>query len=131
MMSVRGIVAIVYCAVALGGCATPGVRQLSATQGAVVQPVSVTSTTTDKFYFMRADIFLEAGPDDHSRQQQMMTRPGFGPYQVNQTPLQLVVGLMYYFYPRCADTVSWNDAVSPVIDRSVNQVKVDCRNAGR
>lgn len=122
----RLVAVIVSCALALGGCTS------LVNQGSVVRPVSVTSTTTDKFYYVRRDIFEQAGPDEHARQQQMLARPAFGPYQTNQTTLQLVVGLQYLFYPRCANIVSWNDAVSPVINSLADQVvKVDCANGGR
>lgn len=119
-MSVRGrlFAAIMSSAFALGGCASesPG-----------VQPVPVTSATTDKFYYVSADTFTQAGPDEHSRQQQMMTRPAFGPYQANQTTLQLVVGLQYLFYPRCADAISWIHVVKALIGSSTDQVEVECR----
>ena len=119
-MSVRRrlFAAIMSSAFALGGCASGS---------PVVQSVPVTSATTDKFYYVSADIFMQAGPDEHSRQQQMMTRPAFGPYQANQTTLQLVVGVRYLFYPRCADAVSWIHVVNAVIDSSTDQVEVECR----
>ena len=119
-MSVRGrlFAAIMSSAFALGGCAS---------ESPVVQPVPVTSATTDKFYYVSADTFMQAGPDEHSRQQQMMTRPAFGPYQANQTTLQLVVGLQYLFYPRCADTISWIHVVNALIGSSTDQVEVECR----
>lgn len=123
MIDVRGqlVVVVVFCALALGGCGfvTPGPH--------FAQPISVTSTTTDKFFYVDAYTFTQAGPDEHSRRQQMMTRPAFGPYQANQTTLQLTVGLQYLFYPRCADAVSWTDVVSPLISSSTHQLPVECR----
>ena len=114
----RLFAAIMSSAFALGGCPSGS---------PVVQPVPVTSATTDKFYYVSADTFMQAGPDEHSRQQQMMTRPAFGPYQANQTTLQLVVGDRYLFYPRCADAISWIHVVNALISSSTDQVEVECR----
>ena len=119
-MSVRArlFAAIMSSAFALGGCAS---------ESPVVN-VPVTSATTDKFYYVSAETFMQAGPDEHSRQQQMMTRPAFGPYQTNQTTLQLVVGLQYLFYPRCADAISWDrHVVKALIISSTDQIEVECR----
>ena len=118
-MSVRAhlFAAIMSSAFALGGCAS---------ESPVVN-VPVTSATTDKFYYVSAETFMQAGPDEHSRQQQMMTRPAFGPYQANQTTLQLVVGLQYLFYPLCADAISWIHVVKAPIGSSTDQVEVECR----
>ena len=120
----RQIAAFASCLFALGGCGAEYV-----TQGDVVLSVSVTSTTTDEFYYARRDIFIGAGLDEKSRRQQMTARPAFGPYQTNQTILQLVDGFQYVFYPRCANAVSWKDGVGPVINPSIKQMKVDCKNA--
>ena len=119
-MSVRRrlFAAIMSSAFALGGCAS---------ESPVVQPVPVTSASTDKFYYVSANAFMQAGPDEHSRQQQMMTQPAFGPYQANQTTLQLVVGARYLFYPRCADAISWIHVVNALIGSSTDQVEVECR----
>ena len=119
-MSVRGrlFAAIMSSAFALGGCAS---------DSPLVRPVPVTSATTDKFYYVSADTFMQAGPDEHARQQQMMTRPAFGPYQTNQTTLQLVVDRQYLFYPRCADAISWIHAVKALIISSTDQIEVECR----
>ena len=114
----RLFAAIMSSAFALGGCASGS---------PVVQPVPVTSATTDKFYYVSADTFMQAGPDEHSRQQQMLTRPAFGPYQANQTTLQLVVGGRYLFYPRCADAISWIHVVNALISSSTDQIEVECR----
>jgi len=114
----RLFAAIMSSAFALGGCAS---------KSTVVHLVLIASATTEKFYYVSADTFMQAGPDEHSRQQQMMTRPAFGPYQANQTTLQLVVGLRYLFYPRCADAISWIHVVNALIESSTDQVEVECR----
>jgi hypothetical protein len=130
-VSVRGrlFAAIISSAFALGGCASespvvPGSPVLSETPAVVIVPV--TSATTDKFYYVSADTFMQAGPDKQSRQQQMMTRPAFGPYQTNQTTVQLVVGSQYLFYPRCKGAISWRDVVNAPIGSSIDQIEVEC-----
>lgn len=92
---------------------------------AAYRPVKIQSVTASQFYYARSDIFEAAGGDDAGRLSVMLSRASFGPYNLPAF-LDLMEGMAYDFFPRCAGAASLANRARQPIHAGTSVVDLAC-----